>query len=143
MGMVQSCYRCLHESPLGAMSDGGLACLLPYMFMAGLNGVFSAVRVYTVVLRFGTLLPCSNRFMCLLPSWLCLSAAAQLLAVGLCWKIYKLMQLQAFSGIYTHPGDANSASTPPTAEANNSASIGGGNAAATATVHAAAAAAGT
>merc|ERR1712187_706861 len=98
-------------------SDGGLACLLPYMFMAGMNGVFSAVRVYTVVLRFGTLLPCSERFMCLLPSWLCVSAAAQLIAVGLCWKVYKLMQLQAFSGIYTHPGDVGDASASGLPEA--------------------------
>merc|ERR1712060_957180 len=79
--------------------------------MAGLNGVFSAVRVYTVVLRFGTLLPCSENFMCLLPSWLCVSAIAQLIAVVICWKVYKLAQLQAFSGIYSHPEDASSLET--------------------------------
>mmetsp|Transcript_37264 Transcript_37264/g.79153 ORF Transcript_37264/g.79153 Transcript_37264/m.79153 type:complete len:217 (-) Transcript_37264:43-693(-) len=104
---LQGCYRVLHESPLGAMSDGGLSCLMPYMFMAALNGIFSAVRVYTIVLRFGTLLPCTTRFVCLLPCWLCLSASAQLLAVVFCWKVYKLMQVQALTGIYAHPGDAS------------------------------------
>lgn len=102
---MEACYRCLKESPLGTMSDGGLTCLLPYMFMACLNGMFSALRVYTILEKFGTLFPCSYRMVCLLPSWLCLSATAQLFAVVFCWKVYKLMQAQAFSGLYVHPGD--------------------------------------
>mmetsp|Transcript_13006 Transcript_13006/g.40859 ORF Transcript_13006/g.40859 Transcript_13006/m.40859 type:complete len:218 (-) Transcript_13006:86-739(-) len=125
---LQACYRCLHESPLGAMSDGGLACLLPYMFMAGLNGVFSALRVYTILEKFGTLFPCSSRMVCFLPSWLCLSATAQLVAVVFCWKVYKLMQMQAFSGIYMHPGDvemqgssSGGAGQPGSTEASSSA----------------------
>jgi len=101
--LLQGCYRCLHESPLGAMSEGGMACLLPYTFMAGLNGLFSSVRVYTILNKFGTLLPCTHKLVCLLPLWLVLSAAAQLFAVWLCWKVYKQMQQQAFSGIYMNP----------------------------------------
>mmetsp|Transcript_139646 Transcript_139646/g.348234 ORF Transcript_139646/g.348234 Transcript_139646/m.348234 type:complete len:230 (-) Transcript_139646:48-737(-) len=104
---LQSCYRCLHESPLGAMSDGGMACLLPYMFMASLNGIFSSVRVYAIVIRFGTLLPCSAKPGCYLPCLLCVSAVAQLIAVFFCWTVYKQMQQQAFSGVYMHPGEAN------------------------------------
>jgi len=101
--VLQGCYRCLHESPLGAMSEGGMACLLPYTFMAGLNGLFSSVRVYTIMNKFGTLLPCAHKLVCLLPLWLVLSSAAQLFAVWLCWKVYKQMQQQAFSGIYMNP----------------------------------------
>jgi len=102
---MEACYRCLKESPLGTMSEGGLSCLLPYMFMACLNGIFSAMRVYTILEQFGTLFPCKYRLVCLLPSWLCLSATAQLFAVVSCWKVYKLMQAQAFSGLYVNPGD--------------------------------------
>eukprot|EP00408_Alexandrium_pacificum_P010784 CAMPEP_0171222918 /NCGR_PEP_ID=MMETSP0790-20130122/35511_1 /TAXON_ID=2925 /ORGANISM="Alexandrium catenella, Strain OF101" /LENGTH=224 /DNA_ID=CAMNT_0011688879 /DNA_START=17 /DNA_END=688 /DNA_ORIENTATION=- len=115
---MEPCFRCLKESPLGAMSDGGLTCLLPYMFMACLNGMFSALRVYTILEKFGTLFPCENRVVCLLPSWLCLSATAQIFAVVFCWKVYKLMQAQAFSGLYMHPldvearGSGSSTSSP-------------------------------
>jgi len=101
--MLQGCYRCLHESPLGIMSEGGMACLLPYTFMAGLNGLFSALRVYTILNKFGTLMPCNQEVGCFLPMWLSFSAVAQLAAVFLCWNVYKQMQQQAFSGIYMQP----------------------------------------
>lgn len=101
---LRACFQCLHQSPLGAMSEGGMPCLLPFTFMAGLNGVFSAVRVYSVMVKFGTLQPCADKLVCFLPLWLCLSAGAQLVAVCLCWNVFKQMQQQAFAaGIYMQP----------------------------------------
>jgi hypothetical protein len=102
---MRDCYNCLHESPLGAISDGGLQCMLPFMFMAGVNGFFSAVRVYAILVKTGALVPCFDKLVCFLPSVLCLSAAAQLTAVYFCWKVHKLMTDQALSGIYANPGD--------------------------------------
>mmetsp|Transcript_95320 Transcript_95320/g.273314 ORF Transcript_95320/g.273314 Transcript_95320/m.273314 type:complete len:224 (-) Transcript_95320:85-756(-) len=110
---LQSCFQCLHESPLGAMSEGGMACLLPYMLMAGLNGMFSSVRVYAILVQFGTLKPCSDRLGCYLPVWLCVSAAAQLLSVFLSWTVYKQMQQQVSSGVYMHPGEATASGPAP------------------------------
>mmetsp|Transcript_23780 Transcript_23780/g.46232 ORF Transcript_23780/g.46232 Transcript_23780/m.46232 type:complete len:229 (-) Transcript_23780:133-819(-) len=101
---LQSCYSCLHASPLGAMSDGGLTCLVPYMFMTTLNGIFSAYQVYRLLERFGTLFPCNTKVICWLPSWLCLSATAQLIAVSCCWQVYKMMQVQSH-GTYANVGD--------------------------------------
>lgn len=105
---LRDCYNCLHESPLGAISDGGLQCMLPFMFMAGVNGFFSAVRVYAILLKTGALVPCFDKLVCFLPSVLCLSAAAQLTAVYFCWKVHKLMTVQALSGLYANPGDVQS-----------------------------------
>jgi len=104
---LQFCYRCLHESPIGAMSEGGMNCLLPYTFMAALNGVFSSVRVYTILVKYGTLLPCTQKLLCYLglPTWLSLSAIAQTAAVCLCWTVYKQMQRQTFSGTMDAYGD--------------------------------------
>merc|ERR1719313_1264993 len=37
---LSRCYRCLHETPLGIFGEGGLQCLVPFMFMTGINSVF-------------------------------------------------------------------------------------------------------
>ena len=106
---LRGCYKFLNESPLGAAlsGDGGLPCLLPYTFMAGLNGVLAAVRVCAFVLKLGTLVPCSGaslRLDCLLPTWLCISAAVQLAAVFYSYEVYKLMHTHLdSSGAYAHP----------------------------------------
>ncbi|CAJ1377262.1 unnamed protein product [Effrenium voratum] len=89
------CFRCLQETPLGAMSEGGLSCLLPYLLMASLNSLFGMLRVYAIAVRYGTLLPCTGRPLCTQPLWVLLSALSQLLSSCICWKVYKLMQLQA------------------------------------------------
>jgi hypothetical protein len=105
---LRNCYNCLHESPLGAISDGGLQCMMPFLFMAGVNGFFSAVRVYAILLKTGSVVPCVDKLVCFLPSVLCLSAVAQLTAVYFCWKVHKLMTVQALSGIYANPGEVPS-----------------------------------
>jgi len=90
------CFRCLQDTAaLGAMSEGGLSCLLPYLLMASLNCGFGLLRVYTFATRYGTLMPCSERPVCYLPAWVFLSSLSQLLASCLCWKVYKLVQIQA------------------------------------------------
>mmetsp|Transcript_96495 Transcript_96495/g.208241 ORF Transcript_96495/g.208241 Transcript_96495/m.208241 type:complete len:179 (-) Transcript_96495:46-582(-) len=75
--------------------------------MAGLNGVLTAVRACAFVLKLGTLVPCSGaslRLDCLLPTWLCISAVAQLAAVFYSYEVYKLMHTRLdSSGAYTHP----------------------------------------
>ncbi|CAE8725319.1 unnamed protein product, partial [Polarella glacialis] len=83
---LAGCYKCLQDSPLGSMSEGGLGCLMPYLFMAGLNGIFSALRLYTIASRFGTLLPCTSRLVCFLPIWLLGSCLSQIGAASLCWQ---------------------------------------------------------
>mmetsp|Transcript_14811 Transcript_14811/g.43220 ORF Transcript_14811/g.43220 Transcript_14811/m.43220 type:complete len:140 (-) Transcript_14811:45-464(-) len=112
------------------MSDGGLACLLPYTFMAGLNGIFSALRVYIFLGKVGTLLPCTNNVACFLPACLCLSAVSQLVAVIRCWKVYKLMQMQALSDIYGHPGNMDTQGLNPSNPLQTGADDQEGNAAA-------------
>mmetsp|Transcript_46095 Transcript_46095/g.73199 ORF Transcript_46095/g.73199 Transcript_46095/m.73199 type:complete len:227 (-) Transcript_46095:118-798(-) len=89
------CFRCLQETGLGVMSDGGLSCLLPYLLMASLNCAFGLLRVYTFATKYGSLLPCSQRPVCYLPVLVFFSSLSQLVASCLCWKVYKLLQLQA------------------------------------------------
>ncbi|CAJ1348706.1 unnamed protein product [Effrenium voratum] len=50
---------------------------------------------YAIAVRYGTLLPCTGRPLCTQPLWVLLSALSQLLSSCICWKVYKLMQLQA------------------------------------------------
>ncbi|CAK9029118.1 unnamed protein product [Durusdinium trenchii] len=82
------CFRCLQETALGAMSDGGLSCLLPYLLLATLNCAFGLLRVYTFATKYGTLLPCSERPVCYLPAWVLLSSLSQFVASCLCWKAH-------------------------------------------------------
>uniref|UniRef100_A0A7S2VKH7 Uncharacterized protein n=1 Tax=Zooxanthella nutricula TaxID=1333877 RepID=A0A7S2VKH7_9DINO len=102
--VLQRCYSCLLESPLGLMSEGGMTCFWPYMFMSGLNGAFSAIRAYTILAKFGTPVPCSGILGCYLPVWLCISAAAQLVAVLFCWTVQR--QQQDVGGAERRYGDA-------------------------------------
>lgn len=116
---LQGCYRCLHETPIGALGPGGLSCLMPYIFLAGINGIFGLVRVYTLLRAYGTLVPCSNELQCFLPALLAVSTVAQLVSVYYCWQVYKLQQVQAYggalrAGMYEHtPGDSSGGDHAP------------------------------
>lgn len=117
---LSRCYNCLLESPVGALGQGGLTCLVPYMFLAGMNGIFGAVRAYTLVRRYHTMFPCFDALNCILPSLLLVSSVAQLVSFYFCWRVYKMMHLQGFggglrTGMYEHPdlGVGDGAERPP------------------------------
>lgn len=88
------CFRCLQETGLGVMSDGGLSCLLPYLLMASLNCAFGLLRVYTFATKYGSLLPCSQRPVCYLPVLVFFSSLSQCISCCRCkpWIIFKSRQ---------------------------------------------------
>lgn len=96
---LAGCYRLLLETPIGTCGrGGGLACLMPFMCMAGLNLVFGVLRVFSLLSRYGTLVPCNYSFTCISPVLLAVSTAIQLVAVYQSWQVMKLMQVQASGG---------------------------------------------
>lgn len=115
---LSRCYNCLHDTPVGALGPGGLPCLMPYMFLAGMNGIFGALRTYTLLRKYKTLFPCFDALNCIFPMLLLLSSVAQLISVYYCWQVYKMMQLQAFgdglrAGMFEHPEGPGSVGDHP------------------------------
>lgn len=99
---LSACYRFLRDTPLGAFSEGGLSCLLPYMFLSALNGMFGALRLYASLYRTTLQRRRESPLQQLLPFCLAFSAVTQLIAVFFSWKVHRLVQA---SGTYGHPGD--------------------------------------
>lgn len=93
----------LHETLSGYCGDGGLGCVLPYAVISLLNGMLSSMRVYAMLARYGTFLPCGSRLQCWLPCWLLASAISQLVAAFISWALHK--ELQQAQAAYSHAAD--------------------------------------
>merc|ERR1719341_2473496 len=40
---LAGCFKCLHNSPLGIMGDGGMSCLLPFSLICMINGIMNSI----------------------------------------------------------------------------------------------------
>lgn len=103
---LSQCYRCLRESPLALMGDGGMACLIPYMFLSGMYGLLTAMQLFVVLNRYGTLLVRTPNGTSFLPICFLVEAVAQLCACYFCWQVWRLLQDVSLSGMYQQPGDS-------------------------------------
>lgn len=114
---LQVLFQCLRDSPLGSLSEGSegsASFLLPLMSMSALNVVFSTARLYAMLSRFGSLLPCTARPDCYLPLWLLLSTGVQIALLVACWPPFKQLQQGMLSNAYMRtPEDASDSSPPP------------------------------
>mmetsp|Transcript_38200 Transcript_38200/g.89640 ORF Transcript_38200/g.89640 Transcript_38200/m.89640 type:complete len:254 (-) Transcript_38200:14-775(-) len=89
----KQCYECLHSTPLATCGQGGLHCLLPSIFYFTMNGTSALVRMLALATE-SDKLKCRFPvvFTCMLPYWMLASAIIQLVALCLCWQVYRLLR---------------------------------------------------
>eukprot|EP00928_Gymnodinium_smaydae_P089242 TRINITY_DN73230_c0_g1_i1.p1 TRINITY_DN73230_c0_g1~~TRINITY_DN73230_c0_g1_i1.p1 ORF type:complete len:227 (+),score=50.73 TRINITY_DN73230_c0_g1_i1:62-682(+) len=92
---LSKCYQFMIQTPLEIFGQGGMSCLMPFMFMSGFNGIMGALQASTVVSQADGVFLCFGlHVICYLPLTLVVAAVLQLAGVYFCWQIWKLMQAE-------------------------------------------------
>jgi len=91
---LAGCYRCLRNSPLGMMGDGGMACLVPFTLICMINGIINLLKSIVMMVQMGTPLPCVSVFMCYLPLVQFIGGLAEIFACYIGWRIYQEISSQ-------------------------------------------------
>lgn len=96
---LQSCHDCIEQTPLSVvMGEGGMRCLMPFMTMSLIFGILDLLGVYSMWLRIGSLLPCTDSPICYRAVFLLCAAICEAVACYICWKVHKSLSAAMAEG---------------------------------------------
>lgn len=86
---LAGCFRCLHNSPLGMMGDGGMTCLVPFTLICMINGIMNLIKSIIIMSQWGSPIPCVNAFVCFIPFLQLVAGLAEIFSCYFGWRIYQ------------------------------------------------------
>jgi len=86
---LAGCFKCLHNSPLGMMGDGGMSCLVPFTLICMINGIMNSIKSIVLMSKWGTPLPCFDAFVCYIPLLQLVAGLAEIFACYQGWRIFQ------------------------------------------------------